>query len=190
MYITSKIKLFSFLLFILLLLILGCKYLNEFPLRSINTPKIDTAPEFNITFYNSDKNSFKYSIHKFISSQNKPVILNFWASNCFPCREEMQELQLFFEQKELKALIIGIDVGSQTSLGTKNGAKSLIRELMLTYPLGYSEEKDLLENYGIIAIPSTVWILPNKKLYLKWTGILNQDTLNKITTELIKNTNN
>ena len=66
----------------------------------------------------------------------------------------------------------------------------MIKELNLTYPLGYSKKQDLLENYGIIALPSTIWILPNKKLYLKWTGILNKETLNKITRELIKNTNN
>tara|TARA_B100001245_G_C22600492_1_gene297453 strand:- start:102 stop:410 length:309 start_codon:yes stop_codon:yes gene_type:complete len=102
----------------------------------------------------------------------------------------MKDFQLFFEQNKLETLIIGIDVGSQSNLGTKNGAKDLIKELNLTYPLGYSEKKDLLENYGIIALPSTVWILPNKKLYLKWTGILNKDTLSKITKDLIKNTHN
>jgi len=189
MHIESKIKLFFLLASLCLLLILACKNLNEFSNRSI-TKQIDTAPEFNIIFYDSYKNSFKSSIHEFISSQNKPTILNFWASDCFPCRIEMKELQLFFEQKKMDALIIGIDVGSQSSLGTKNGAKDLIKEFNLTYPLGYSEKKDLLENYGIIAIPSTVWILPNKKLYLKWTGILNKDTLSKITTEMIKNMNN
>ena len=42
----------------------------------------------------------------------------------------------------MEALIIGIDVGSQSNLGTKNGAKDLIKELNLTYLLGYSEKKD------------------------------------------------
>ena len=151
---------------------------------------IDTAPEFDIIFYTSSENTSQSSIHKFISSQNKPTIINFWASNCFPCRTEMKELQLFFEEKKFETLIIGIDVGSQSKLGTKKGAEKLIKELNLTYPLGYSKKQDLLENYGIIALPSTIWILPNKKLYLKWTGILNKETLNKITRELIKNTNN
>jgi len=164
-------------------------FLFVFCFLSCKNP-IDTAPEFDIVFYTSYGNSTESSIHKVISSQNKPIILNFWASNCFPCRAEMKDFQLFFEQSELETLIIGIDVGNQSNLGTKNGAKDLIKELNLTYPLGYSEKKDLLENYGIIALPSTVWILPNKKLYLKWTGILNKNTLNKITKDLIKNTNN
>ena len=175
MYIQSKI---IFLWFLFVFCFLSCKN------------PIDTAPEFDIVFYTSYGNSTESSIHKVISSQNKPIILNFWASNCFPCRAEMKDFQLFFEQSELETLIIGIDVGNQSNLGTKNGAKDLIKELNLTYPLGYSEKKDLLENYGIIALPSTVWILPNKKLYLKWTGILNKNTLNKITRDLIKNTNN
>ena len=175
MYIQSKI---IFLWFLFVFCFLSCKN------------PIDTAPEFDIVFYSPYENSSESSIHKFISSQNQPIILNFWASNCFPCRSEMKDFQLFFEQNKLETLIIGIDVGSQSNLGTKNGAKDLIKELNLTYPLGYSEKKDLLENYGIIALPSTVWILPNKKLYLKWTGILNKDTLSKITKDLIKNTHN
>lgn len=66
-----------------------------------------------------------------LGSLEGPLVLNFWASNCGPCREEMPALQEFHERYGDRVPVIGIDY-----LDTIPGlAMELVKETGATYPL-------------------------------------------------------
>ena len=80
-----------------------------------------TAPDFSFTLYQGEAELGAKTMN--ISQlQGKPVILNFWAGLCPPCRTEMVEYQQFYklsDQQEYVTLI-GIDVGPFLNLGDVN----------------------------------------------------------------------
>ena len=45
------------------------------------------------------------------SLQSKPLVLNFWAGLCPPCRAEMPDLQEFYDENKDRVNLLGIDVG-------------------------------------------------------------------------------
>lgn len=66
-----------------------------------------------------------------LSSLDGPLVVNFWAQNCAPCREEMPILQQFHEDRRGEIGVVGIDwqdVQPQAAL-------ELARETGVTYPL-------------------------------------------------------
>ncbi|NIP38401.1 MAG: redoxin domain-containing protein [Candidatus Dadabacteria bacterium] len=86
--------------------------------------------------------------------KGKPVIINFWASWCAPCREEMPFLQKTWSKYRDKGLIfIGIDVLDDTS-----AAKEFLDSFNIDY-LNLSDSKGKTSNqYGVIALPATFFI--------------------------------
>ena len=68
----------------------------------------------------------------------KPIVLNFWAGQCPPCRAEMPDLQRFYDGSKEDVTLLGIDVSQFTGLGTRRDARNLLKELGITYPAGYT----------------------------------------------------
>ena len=71
-----------------------------------------------------------------VLAQGKPVVLNFWAGNCPPCRFEMPALQRVYNRHSDDVIYVGLDVGLYSGLGTRQSAISLLQELGITYPAG------------------------------------------------------
>jgi thiol-disulfide isomerase/thioredoxin len=52
--------------------------------------------------------------------QGKPIILNFWAGLCPPCRLEMPDFQEVYGEYNDEILLVGVDIGTFTGLGTQS----------------------------------------------------------------------
>ena len=81
------------------------------------------------------------------SLQGKPLVLNFWAGLCPPCRAEMPDLQEFYEENKDRENLLGIDVGQFTGLGDQAAAKALLEELDVTYPAGFTNDGGVMRDY-------------------------------------------
>ena len=81
------------------------------------------------------------------SLQGKPLVLNFWAGLCPPCRAEMPDLQEFYEETKDRVNLLGIDVGQFTGLGDQASAKALLEELDVTYPAGFTNYGGVMRDY-------------------------------------------
>ncbi len=64
--------------------------------------------------------------------EGKPLVLNFWVGLCPPCRVEMPQFQVFYEEFKNRIQLAGIDIGVFTGLGFRNDANALLRELGVT----------------------------------------------------------
>ncbi|HSM58403.1 MAG TPA: TlpA disulfide reductase family protein [Candidatus Sulfomarinibacteraceae bacterium] len=118
-------------------------------------------------------------------AQGRPVVLNFYAGLCPPCRLEMPDLQATSEKYADRILLVGLDVGPLTALGTHEDGRRLIRDLEITYAAGATSEVDVLRQYEIRGMPSTYFILPDGELFLDWTGILTEDRLTELVDDML-----
>lgn len=120
--------------------------------------------------------------------QNKIIVLNFWATWCPPCREEMPELSKMQDQyKDQNLVIVGL---STEDLDT---TKNFIAEQPVSYPIlaGDMQAMSFAESLGNnqSILPYTVVIDEKGQLVKTFFGRVNQALLEKTVLPLLKNHN-
>jgi thiol-disulfide isomerase/thioredoxin len=145
------------------------------------------AADFQITLYQGQDMLGGQDV-KFAAllGQEKPVILNFWAGLCPPCRVEMPDFQEVYAEYGQEVLLVGVDIGAFTGLGTHEDALALLEEVGATYPAGTTPDAEVVRDYQVIGMPTTVFIKPNGEIFEKWTGLLTKDKLLELTQALIE----
>ena len=116
----------------------------------------------------------------------KPVILNFWAAECPPCRAELPEFQRFHEEYADRILVLGIDLGQFTNQGTPEQGRELLTELGVHFPAGYTEDSSVLPDYAVLGLPTTIFINANGSIFTKWTGAINEERLIEKAEEMLQ----
>jgi len=83
--------------------------------------------------------------------QGQVVVLNFWASWCFPCAAEMPEIESFYTaHKDEGILVVGINVGE-----TEDTARAFVDRTGVTFPIALDESTDVATSYGMRGLPMT-----------------------------------
>ena len=116
----------------------------------------------------------------------KPVVLNFWADECPPCRAELPEFQEFYDEYGDRVLVLGVDLGQFTNQGTPEQGRELLAELGVHIPAGYTEDSGILPKYAVLGLPTTVFINADGSIHNKWTGALSKDTLIEKAEEMLE----
>ncbi len=119
-----------------------------------------------------------------VLAQGKPVVLNFWAALCPPCRAEMPEFQRVHERRAGEVTILGVDIGPQQFLGTREEGRALLQELGVTYPAGTTYDETVARGFEILGMPTTIFIRADGSVARKWSGILTEEKLNELVDEL------
>ena len=145
----------------------------------------DLAPDFSITMYQGQDVVGGQVVNLSDLLGEKPIVLNFWAGLCPPCRAEMPDLQEFNEKFQDRALLLGIDIGQFTGLGSQEDAQDLLQELGVTYPTGFTTEGGIIRDYEVLGMPTTIFIDAQGQIFKKWTGALNREVLEEITLEML-----
>ncbi len=120
--------------------------------------------------------------------KGRPIIVNFWAPLCPPCRAEMPDFQELWEELQTigsDAIVLGVDVGPVTGLGDREQAIEFLDTIDLTYPTGLATSADIVRDYKVLGMPTTVWIHRNGTVMRTWTGAITGDKLREVTQELI-----
>ncbi len=115
-----------------------------------------------------------------------PVVLNFWAGDCPPCRFEMPDLQRSHERHQGDVLFLGMDVGVYTGLGSPRSAMALMDELDITYPVGSPPDRGAVEGYGVEAMPTTVFFDADGGVFERWEGAISESQLEGILSDLLR----
>ena len=125
-----------------------------------------------------------------VLEQGLPVVLNFWAGLCPPCRAEMPEFQEVYDQFSDRILLLGIDLGPFTGLGSSDQGRALLEDLGVTYPAGTTEDASVVSRFQVLGMPTTLFVTPDGGVTHKWTGLLTREKLTELTEELLAATEN
>jgi len=85
--------------------------------------------------------------------RGKPVVLNFWATWCPPCRAELPDLQAASQRLEGQVAIIGIDQAESPA-----DVRSFAAGLDVTYPIPLDTNADASRLYAVRSLPTTFFI--------------------------------
>ena len=82
------------------------------------------------------------------------VLLNFWATWCVPCREEMPAMERLYQRFRSRGLVI-----LAVSVDKADAAVGpFVTELRLTYPIGLDPTMTVAKQYGVRGLPATFLI--------------------------------
>ena len=182
------IQVFGWLFFILFAsLQISCsRFGEESQVGKIVPNEVDLIGDFEIIFY--PQNKFVDN-ERILLSQildlGDPVVLNFWAGLCPPCRREMPDFQTTYYFFNREVVFLGIDLGPFTGLGSVEQGVELLNKLNITYPAGTTEDSTVLPRFQVFGMPTTFFLAPDGKLVRKWTGELSEDELFEFTSELL-----
>ena len=145
---------------------------------------LEAAPDFEFTLYQGEGELGATEL-SMSDLQGKPVVLNFWAGLCPPCRAEMPDFQAFADDNRESVLVLGIDVGQFTNLGSQEDARLLLSDLGISYPAGYTTDGTIMRRYEVLGMPTTVFINSSGEIFRLWGGILDHEVLQDITNEML-----
>jgi cytochrome c biogenesis protein CcmG/thiol:disulfide interchange protein DsbE len=92
--------------------------------------------------------------------RGRPVVLNFWASWCVPCKEEAPLLEAVWKRYRDRGLVVvGIDIND-----LRSDARRFARQNRMTYPLGFDGVGKTSTDYGLTGVPETFFIARSGRL--------------------------
>ena len=115
----------------------------------------------------------------------KPVVLNFWAGDCPPCKAELPVLQSAWQEFDQDIVLLGIDIGPFFRLGTHDQGIALLQEFGITYAAGNSPDSSILEDFNLNSLPGTFFLTPDGKINDTWGGAISSGQLRRRINNLI-----
>ena len=143
------------------------------------------APDFPVTVYQGAEQLGGQAV-TLAGLAGKAVVLNFYGGNCPPCLQEMPALQAAYQRYKDRVVLLGVDIGPFTGLGTMDEGKKLLTELNVTYPAGTTPDGTVPARYQLFVIPATVSVTPDGKVLRKYLGSLDSTAALLFFEELVR----
>lgn len=131
--------------------------------------ELESAPDF--TVYDASGNEVKLS-----DFLGKPVVLNFWASWCGPCKSEMPGFDNLYQKygDQVQFMMVNLTDGASE---TVESASSFISDNGYTFPVFYDSDSNGAYTYGISSIPTTFLINKKGELSAYAMGAISEEAL-------------
>ena len=166
-------KLLVLLLALSMLLCCGCKEEKEEPEQETQVTTTEETVNYakDITVYDREGNTVKLS-----DMRGKPVVINFWATWCGPCKSELPAFQQAYEAYGEDICFMMVDMVSGRT-ETKNGAIEYVDGQGYTFPLYFDEDETAVAAYDIMAVPATFVINAKGELVENHVGAMSYEEL-------------
>ncbi len=149
------------------------------PKEETNTQ--ETIPSIDFELLDQFGNTHKLSDYK-----GKVVFLNFWATWCPPCKEEMPDIQTLYENygyNEEDVIILGVASPSFGSEIDREGIIDFLNDNGYTYPTVLDDSGTLQLQYGVSAYPTTFMIDVDGNVFGYLPGMMTYEIMESIITQ-------
>ena len=130
-----------------------------------------SAPDF--TVYDREGNTVRLS-----DFLGKPVVLNFWASWCGPCKSEMPDFEEIYKEygEKIHFVMVNLTDGDRETMDT---ATSFLDNSGYTFPVYYDKDIDAAYTYQVYGIPVTYFINAEGHLIAQGASALDAETIKR-----------
>ncbi|QEP41708.1 TlpA family protein disulfide reductase [Ectothiorhodospiraceae bacterium BW-2] len=116
------------------------------------------APAFSLQDINGDT-------HQLSDYAGKPVIVNFWATWCPPCREEMPSMQRAWQQIQGSVAMLAINVGE-----TEDKVFPFLGSYPVDFPILFDTDSAVLKAWPVMGLPTTFVLDPQGRIVYRAIG--------------------
>lgn len=142
---------------------------NQNENASRESGKKTAAPDFAVT--DAKGNEIRLS-----DFAGKPVVLNFWASWCPPCKSEMPRFDAKYGEVKDSVVFMMVDlVDGQRETQAKG--QQYVADQGFTFPVYFDKQQQAAAAYGISSIPTTIFIDANGDILAGYQGAIDEKTL-------------
>ena len=149
---------------------------------AINAGRKPKAPHFDLKliWQRPDTWSPRYSslatVDRLSTAELKgmPVVMNFWASWCIPCKHEAPRLVDAASKYKTRVLFLGVDVQDFTS-----DARNFLRHYKINYPSVRDGTSSTFDRYGLTGVPETYYLDAQGRLVGHTIGEVSGDELER-----------
>jgi thiol-disulfide isomerase/thioredoxin len=135
----------------------------------------DAAPQFSLR--GLDGRAVRLSEYR-----GKPVVLDFWATWCVPCRASMPHLDQVQERYRQHGLVV---IGVSVDDAPASAVRRYVDQLGVRFRLAMADET-VLDRYGPIrSIPTTLFIDRRGRIVRRVVGYVDEETLSSFASELL-----
>ena len=108
----------------------------------------------------------------------KPIVLNFWASWCGPCKSEMPDFNETYltQGEEIQFLMVNMTDGARETLDI---AQAFIADSGYSFPVLYDVNQEAAMTYGISSLPTTLFIGSDGAMVAYAMGAIDGETLQR-----------
>jgi thiol-disulfide isomerase/thioredoxin len=123
----------------------------------------EAAPDFRYTMAGGHA-------HQLSELRGRVVLVNFWATWCAPCKEEMPDLQRLADEYGDAVTVLGVN-----KLESLEAIGPFVRQMGVTFTLLGNPEGDISERYGAKNIPLTYFVRPDGTIGAVHIGVMTYD---------------
>ena len=144
-----------------------------------NVSSVETAPDFTVSDLNG--NEVHLSDYK-----GKPIVINFWATWCSPCKMELPDFQSAYEKygDDIVFMMINLTDGYRDTVDT---VKEFCNTNGYTFPVFFDTQYTASEAYSAYSIPTTVAINIDGEIIDTRIGTMSSRDIESLMETLIKN---
>ena len=152
--------------------------------KPVETKPAETEPErtepmaADFTIYDGNGNEVHLS-----DFAGKPVILNFWASWCVPCKKEMPDFNEKYLEYGDEIQFLMIDFAKDDKI---EDAKEYVSEMGFKFPVYFDVYGDATSTYKIDAFPTTIFIDADGYIMDRYRGTISEETLQSGIDKILK----
>ena len=116
----------------------------------------------------------------FADYEGKPLVVNFLASWCAPCQEELPGLQQVHTELGSRVTFLGLNPNDRL-----DDATAFVRRFGLTFDVARDPNGELFEDLGVVGMPSTFFVSPDGRVLGSAVGKLSVDALRSRINDLL-----
>jgi cytochrome c biogenesis protein CcmG/thiol:disulfide interchange protein DsbE len=147
------------------------------PDRDIASARIDRRlPDFSLPLHAPFRREYGSNFEFASEELERPLVVNFWATWCLPCRDEAPVLEAAWRRYGDRVTILGVQTQDP---GRIAGGLAFIDEFGLTFPNVIDNNSRVSIDWGLFGVPETYFLRADGTLAYKHTGIVTEAVLNE-----------
>lgn len=184
----AKIKTFAFLGIAILVLLAGnaaYNYLKERVQPSQRLSNTESETDTNESSSNTTYPARDFAMQdingnevKLSEQFGKPIVVNFWASWCPPCKDEMPDFEKVYQEMGEQVTFMMVDLVDGTRETLETGS-AYIASAGYTFPVYFDVNQEATYAYAITSIPTTLFINAEGEIVANAVGAIDEETLRK-----------